>query len=158
MNKSKTPWGVKLISFIYLAFSVLIFIFWIQLLARFIGVNAGKTDYLGLSIISLAFFLFISIYHLSLAGLPLVVGIGLWRGKSWARITAIILPIFLIIGVIVPRVRDNLFTFVNFELGPPITNIAYSFAALWSLSAFYLIASKRGREFFVSSANVNNEP
>lgn len=67
--------------------------------------------------------------------LPLVVGIGIWNGKRWARIVAIVFSsIFILLGALSVATQFS------------ILNLAHLLIALYVL--LYLIISREGKRFF----------
>ncbi len=102
IQQKQVPVGVKIISVLYFIAAILLII----LGALFI-VGAGLVSILAeqisiLSLIGTGAFVIVGIIFIGLGILGFFVGIGLWKGRGWARILAII---FSVIGIIVSSIE-----------------------------------------------------
>lgn len=94
---NKIPTGVKIISIVYYITSVLGLLMGLLFFigAGFIGVLLEQVP--TLQVIGSGLFVVIGIIIIALSILGFFIGRGLWKGKNWARILAII---FTIIGIV----------------------------------------------------------
>lgn len=98
---SEVPTGVKIISVLYYIGAVLLLLLGVLCIVASATIGAylsGVTA--GLSFLGAAVFIILGIIMIGLAVLSFFVGRGLWKGQSWARITAIILTILGILEII----------------------------------------------------------
>ncbi|MBS3080320.1 DUF2127 domain-containing protein [Candidatus Pacearchaeota archaeon] len=103
-KKIPVPVGVKVISVVYWITSALMIIGGISLIVGkelLIEINPILTAYT--SLLTLMAFIIIAI-----GILEIFIGIGLWKRKSWARITAIILSIIGILAALVGMANKDI--------------------------------------------------
>ena len=104
----QVPTGVKVISVLYYIGTVLELIFGVLL---FVGSGAIKTKVPLLAFLG-PFLIIGGIILIGLAVLSFFVGRGLWKGKKWSRIVAIIFAVlgvlFALVGMIQGQVASNI--------------------------------------------------
>ncbi len=86
LNKSKVPAGVKAISILYILGAVLMAVIGILMIAG----SAAVAPFLAVYAPSVSN-LDIGIFPILAAIFGAIVGFGLWTGKAWARMTALVL-------------------------------------------------------------------
>ncbi len=106
-GSSKVPVGAKIISVLYYISAVVLVILGILLLvgAGMVGSLLGSIPRIG--VFGTSLFIVLGIIMIALGVLCFFVGRGLWKGKQWARIVAIILAILGIIGAVMGMVQGN---------------------------------------------------
>lgn len=146
-REKKVPFAVQLISVLYFVTSILVLISLVILLlaSSYLSLLGLKTPFSSLvQEALLAIFLIISLF----------VARGLWKGKNWARITAIILSFMGGIGVVISGVSsilsasaNKLLPFTTLSLVLDIVIILIGLA-IELVIGFYLLLNKRVKEAF----------
>ena len=105
MEGQGVPTGVKVISVVYYIGAGFSILFGLLFLAGagFMGTLVSKIPLLG--VLGSGFFVVVGIIFIGLGALSIFVGRGLWKGKNWARIIAII---FSVLGIL-----SGLYSVVN---------------------------------------------
>lgn len=95
--EGQVPTGVKIISVLYYIGAGLSILFGLLFLvgAGFMGILASQIPLLGL--LGSGLFVVVGIVVIGLGVLSIFIGRGLWKGKNWARIVAII---FSVLGIL----------------------------------------------------------
>ncbi len=93
------PIGVKVISVLYYIGAAFSFLFGLLFIVggAFIGAILGE-KLAALGTIGSSVFIILGIAMLGFGVLDIFIGRGLWKGQNWARIAAIVLAIFGILG------------------------------------------------------------
>lgn len=108
-SMSGVPVGAKIISVLYYIGAVASVIVGILLLvgAGFIGSYVEDLSVPGVAMLGTAMFIVGGIILIALAVLEFFVGRGLWKGRNWARIVAIVLAILGIISAILSIIQAS---------------------------------------------------
>ena len=108
MEGQPVPTGVKIISVLYYIGAVFELIFGILL---FVGSGAIKSKVPFLAFLG-PFLIIGGIVLVGLAVLSFFVGMGLWKGRNWSRIVAIIFAVLLallsIVGMVQGQIASNI--------------------------------------------------
>lgn len=113
MEGQGVPTGVKVISVLYYigaGFSILFgLLFFVG--AGYMGTLVSQIPLLGL--LGSGFFVAVGIILIGLGALSIFIGRGLWKGKNWARITAIIFSVLGILSGLYSVVKGNYFSLLG---------------------------------------------
>jgi hypothetical protein len=135
MEKKTVPTGVKIISIFYYIGAVFGVLFGILFLVSG-GIIAEQIPLLGL--IGGFVFIIFGLVLLSLGILGIFIGRGLWKGRNWARILAII---FAVLGI--------LLAVASFWQGMVFSGITNLFVN--GLIGGYLLFSKKVKDVFIKN-------
>jgi len=110
------PLGVKVISVLYYLAAVF---FVVSGLAFFVGAGMVETlaiEYPFIAMLGSSLFVLGGILFIALAVLTFFVGRGLWKVKPWARMTAIVIAILMIIMAIVEIFQGQVDALLSFAI------------------------------------------
>lgn len=143
MNGKEIPVGVKIIAVLYYIGAVLGVIFGILFLvgAGLIGTVASQIPIIGL--FGSGLFVVAGIILIGLGVLGFFMGRGLWKGKNWARILAIIFAGLGVIMAIVAMFTTQIGVNITGQIASQIVNLAINLVI-----GGYLLFSKKVKAAF----------
>jgi hypothetical protein len=112
-SSSKIPVEVKVISVLYYVLAVLSLIFGILFLVGAGAIGEYTQQIPALAVLGTGLFIVLGIIVIAFAVLDFFIGRGLWKGKNWARIIAIIIAILGFISALLSLVDGQFLSIIS---------------------------------------------